>query len=164
MKKFILIIALALTVFVSCASQPPDPLGYQAGISRAVCLFEAEGEVMKIAVVPGSRRVEVIEPEFLSGIYVENAEGGAFLVSEGVEMELPPDVEELISPLAGAFSLRREDILGISEENGTKILRVSANGGEYTVTLGKEGEPTELSFIGAREFSLKETAIEREEK
>ena len=162
MKKIIIMCALFLAVFSSCAAPSAEPLGYQKGISRVTCTLEAEGETMGIALTPEKRRAEVISPDFVSGVCVENREDALFLISEGVEMSLPADMEDLISPLVMSFSLPADGVISSTEYDGERVIRVSANGGEYTVILGEDGAPSQISFAGAREFTLKDIEIERQ--
>ena len=152
MKRFICILFALPLLLASCAAVP-SPLAYQDGTERAVCTLAVDGGTYKVEIIPGEA-LKITEPEELSGVTFSVSDGRYTLSSGGTTLELPDSLIPLITPVVCAFSLPADGAKTSTSGDDTRVVKVSANGGDYEIKLSADGAPAEISYKGVREFTL----------
>lgn len=152
MKRFICILFALPLLLASCAAVP-SPLAYQDGTERAVCTLAVDGGTYKIEIIPGEA-LKITEPEELSGVAFSISDGRYTLSSGGITLELPDSLIPLITPVVCAFSLPADGAKTSTSGDDTRVVKVSANGGDYEIKLSADGAPAEISYKGVRGFVM----------
>ena len=156
MKRCILL-AAALAVFLASCAPSASPLSYQNGIKSAVCLFELRGVEFKTAIFPMEQRLAVLSPECVAGAEIQCVDGRTYLG----DAELPDVAAANLLPILHAFSLPDDGAKLSTSASDRRQIKVSANGGSYTVTLAPDGSPETITFKGAVETKLKIVEVKK---
>ena len=64
-----------------------------------------------------------------------------------------------MTPIIGAFSLPADGAKTSTSGDDTRVVKVSANGGDYEIKLASDGAPGEITYKGVREFTLTDIKI-----
>ena len=147
----------AITMLASCGGARSS-LGYQNGVVSATVRLTAQGEEFKLEVIP-EKSVTVLSPECLRGVSLETSDGGWCLAAGDKMIPMTSEALPLAVPITGMFSLPESEAQNLASEDG-RLVRVGANGGEYTVKLSPDGEPEHISYDGARSFEVGDIKIE----
>ena len=157
MKKVFCILFVLPLLLSSCAASP-SPLGYQENVTSAVCTLETGGGTYKVEITPGAA-VKILEPEELSGVTLSLDGEKYTLASGGMTLDLPQTLIPLITPILNAFSLPAHDAKTSTSGDDTRVVKVGANAGDYEIKLNPDGSPFQITYKGAREFTLTDIKI-----
>ncbi len=166
MKRSLIVstVFIILLSLVSCTSAKRPLLDYQTGLSYVNASFETEGHKYKINLTyeESGEKIEITEPEKISGISFLKENGVISAVSGDMKIPLSPELATSITPVFCAFSLSEEKITSISKnELGNTVYTISEESGDYTVTTDENGTPISIGFEGARTFSLSDILLQK---
>ncbi len=156
--KRIFCLTLAAALLLSSCAAAPSPFAYQENIFRAVCTLDAGGGTYRVEITPG-KALAVLEPEELCGVAF-SLEGDNYTLSSGAStLDLPRTLAHLMAPIINAFSLPESEAKTSTSGDDTRVVKVSANGGDYEIKLASDGSPAQITYKGARGFVMREIEI-----
>jgi|GEM_PF-2142845 len=160
MKKIACFIIAVLTSLAaaSCADAP-SPLSYQGGAVSVRCTVSFGDEEFGIVLFPSEGKIEVTSPDEIAGASLLRQDGKFFLDPGDGAIELPAELLPLSDPLFDSFSLPGQSAARSTSGDDEQVLRIPAQEGEYTVKLSADGAPGEISYKGARDFTLRDIEI-----
>ena len=156
MKRCILLAATLAVLLASCAPSA-SPLSYQNEIKSAICLFESCGVEFKAEIFPAEQKLAVLAPECVAGTEI---------IYDGEKMylgdaELPDVAAANLLPILHAFSLPDDGAKLSTSASDRRQIKISAEGGTYTVTLAPDGFPETITFKGNVEIKLKIVEVKK---
>ena len=159
MKRFICIFLTVAMLCIPACSTKASPLAYQQGIESAVCELSFGEAVFTVELFPAQNRLRVIFPDRIEGIELAVEDGEYRLISGGVGFELPDSLLSLVSPVFRAFSLPDDKAKTSTSGDDVRVVKVSCDDGDYEIRLLPDGKPSEITFKGTRDFTMKDIEV-----
>ena len=159
MKRFICILLIVCSLPLASCKAKTSPLAYQQGVESAVFEIVFGDSLFKAELFPAKSRLTVISPERIEGIELAVCDGKYCLISGDVNFELPTSLLPLVSPVFRAFSLSDGRAKTSTSGDDVRVVKVSCDDGDYEIRLLPDGKPSEITFKGTRDFTMKDIEV-----
>ena len=143
MKKILLLILIFIIFLFSCHREY-GILSYQQNDVEAICTVN-EKYTVKIVKSDDLKRMEVLFPDTLEGVFFEMQGENIYVIKEETKIPMSRDSLKGICALLNCFSLKEDFIINLSEEG---VASFDTENGIYTVTYGKNSLPQHIKISG----------------